>query len=227
LIRDLRNHEKSCYGGASQKCATLPCEFCGSSFPLEILDVHQRQCLEESQGFQIPLLVEGDDGLFQEITATRGKISDDHERLDRVYSNSVSRDSTEAPSERQADGNSIVALPCKICGELCPSDRLIKHQEECSQESEITVNPTASRTQENTYGGSNLPHFPFWSSQRNSPNRDNLEGSFDDFTFMGSLYYIRASLRGKRSGTKRTKFWPRVLVFLPSGRAKNGTRAKS
>ena len=37
----------------------------------------------------------------------------------------------------------------------------------------------------------------------------------------------QASLRSKRSRTKRTKFWPRVLVFLPSGREKNGARAKS
>ena len=43
LIRDLRDHEKSCDGGATQKCAasaTLPCEFCGSSIPLENLDAH-------------------------------------------------------------------------------------------------------------------------------------------------------------------------------------------
>ena len=191
LIRDLRYREKSCDGGASQKCATLPCEFCGSSFPLEILDVHQRQCLEESQGSQVPLLVEGDEGFFQEIAATRGKNSDDHERLlnDRVYSNSVSHDRTEAPSEAQAEGNSIVALPCEICGELCPSDRLMKHQEECSQESEITVDDTASRRQENIYD-SNLPNFRFWSAQRNSPNKDNL----DDFIFMGSPYYILANV---------------------------------
>ena len=43
-------------------------------------------------------------------------------------------------------------------------------------------------------------------------------------TLFTSVYI---SLRSKRSGTKRTKFWPRVLVFLPSGRAKNGARAKS
>ena len=73
LIRDLRNHEKSCDGGAGQECVTLPCEFCGCSVPLENLDVHQRQCLEESQDFQIPLLVEGDDSFFQEIAATRGR----------------------------------------------------------------------------------------------------------------------------------------------------------
>lgn len=194
LIRDLRNHEKSCdHGGASQKCATLPCEFCGSSIPLETLDVHQRQCLEESQDSQIPLLVEREDGFFQEIAATRGRSSDDHERRDHIYSNSVSHDSTEAPSEAQAEGNSIVALPCEICGELCPSDRLMKHQEECSQQSENTVDPTAFGREENLYG-SNLPHFRFSSAQRNSPNRDNLEDSFDDFTIQGSPYYILANV---------------------------------
>jgi len=92
---------------------TFRCEFCGSSVPLENLHVHQRQCLGESQGFQIPLLVEGDDGFFQEIAATRGRNTDDHVRRDRVYSNSVSHDSTQAPSEAGAEGNSIVALPCE------------------------------------------------------------------------------------------------------------------
>ena len=119
LIRDLGNHEKSCDGGASQKFDSLPCEFCGSSIPLENLNPHHRQCLEESQGSQIPFLVEGDDGFFREISATRG----DHEIRDHIYSNSVSHDSTEA----QAEGSSIVALPCEICGELCPSDRLIQY----------------------------------------------------------------------------------------------------
>lgn len=87
----------------------------------------------------------------------------------------------------------IVALPCEICGELCPSDRLMKHQEECSQESENTVDPTASGREENLYG-SNLPHFRFSSALRNSPNSESLEDSFDDFTFHGSPYYILANV---------------------------------
>ena len=170
--------------------ATLPCEFCGSSIALENLDAHQRQCLEESQEFQIPVLVEGDDGFFQEIAAKRGRNGDDH---DLIYSNSVLHDSTDASSEAQAEGDIIVALPCEICGELCPSDRLMKHQEECSQESENTVDPTASGREENLYS-SNLPHFRLSSAQRNSPNRDNLEDSFDDFTFQGYPYYILANV---------------------------------
>ena len=152
LIRDLRNHEASCDGGASQKCATLPCEFCGSSIPLENLDAHQLQCLQESQDSQIPLLVEGEDSFFQEIAATRRRNSGSHERRDHnIYSNFFSRDSTEAPCEAQAFNDGIVALPCEICGELCPSDRLMKHQEECSQESENTADPTTSGREENMY----------------------------------------------------------------------------
>lgn len=185
LIRDLRNHEKSCDGGASQEeCATLPCEFCGYSIPLEDLDAHQRQCLVESQGSQIRLLEEGVDGFFQEIAATR-RNSGSHERRDHIYSNSVSHDSAEI----QAEGNSIVALPCEICGELCPSDRLMKHQEECNQESESTVDPTASGREDHMYG-SDLPHFRF----SRFPNGDNLDDSFDDFTIQGSPYYILANV---------------------------------
>lgn len=189
LIRDFRKHEKSCDGGANQEeCATLSCEFCGSSIPLEDLDVHQRQCLVERQGSQIPLLEEGDDGFFQEISATR-RNSGSHETRDHIYSSFASHDSAEA----QAEGNSIVALPCEICGELCPSDRLMKHQEECSQESESTVDPTASGREDHIYGG-DLRHFRFSGAQRNWPNRENLDNLFDDFTIQGSPYNILANV---------------------------------
>ena len=187
LIRDLRNHEKTCDGG--HVCATLPCEFCGSSISLERLDAHQRRCLEERQGSQIPILVESDDGFFQETAATRGRNSGSHERHGHIYSNSESKDRTEVQEEE----NSIVALPCEICGALCPSDRLMKHQEECSHESESTVDPTASGREENMYD-SDLPHFRFSRAQRNLPSRNNLEDSFVDVTIQGSPYYILANV---------------------------------
>ena len=47
------------------------------------------------------------------------------------------------------------------------------------------------------------------------------------YAYKTQLIKLNNSLRSKRSRTKRTKFWPRVLVCLPSGRAKNGARAKS
>ena len=41
--------------------------------------------------------------------------------------------------------NSVVALPCEICGELCPSDRLMEHQEGCGQASEDDENQEEPR----------------------------------------------------------------------------------
>ena len=43
----------------------------------------------------------------------------------------------------------LFLLACEICSELCPSDRSMKHQEDCSQESENTVDPTAFGREEN------------------------------------------------------------------------------
>lgn len=189
LIRDLQNHEKSCDGSRASQTA-LPCEFCGSSIPSEKLDAHQRQCLEESQDLQIPLLVESVDGVFREIAAARGNRGSEEsaptgeETRDHVYSNSVSHDGAEAKAEE----NSIVALPCEICGELCPSDRLMEHQEECSRESESTAEPTASGCEEHMYE-SDLPHFRF--SRRSNRDRDD---SFDNFTTEGSPYDILANV---------------------------------
>ena len=45
-------------------------------------------------------------------------------------------------------------------------------------------------------------------------------------TPVGRTIVSGSCLRSKRSRTKRSKFWPRALVFLHSGRAKNGARAK-
>ena len=41
--------------------------------------------------------------------------------------------------------NTIVALPCEICGELCPSDRLMEHQERSGQESDDDENQEEPR----------------------------------------------------------------------------------
>ena len=38
--------------------------------------------------------------------------------------------------ETESEDNSIVALPCEICDELCPSDKLMEHQEQSIQERE-------------------------------------------------------------------------------------------
>ena len=40
--------------------------------------------------------------------------------------------------ERLTERPSIIALPCEVCGELCPSDKLMEHQIECQREQENT-----------------------------------------------------------------------------------------
>ena len=64
MMRDLQKHETSCLD-----YTVLPCEFCGALISYDRLDSHQLQCMTESQTLRgdIPLLVEGEDGLFREI----------------------------------------------------------------------------------------------------------------------------------------------------------------
>ena len=209
LIKDLQNHERSCDGSHASESSALPCEFCGSLISPENLDPHQRQCIEErefeeSQDLQIPVLVEGADGVFRDFTAAsrnRDKRGPDErsptgqrmpDHSDRIDSSSVSHDSA---AKAQAEDNSIVALPCEICGELCASDKLMEHQEECSRERESSVDYRASGREErmNDWNESDLPHFRF--SER--PNRE-LDDSFDgfdmNFAIQGSPYDILANV---------------------------------
>ena len=83
------------------------------------VDVHQRECqhLEETEDSQIPLVLEDIDGVFREMVRTPD-----------YFTSSDSHDNIET--------DSLVAMPCEICGELCPSDKLIEHQEKCIRERE-------------------------------------------------------------------------------------------
>ena len=42
--------------------------------------------------------------------------------------------------ERLTESHSIIALPCEVCDELCPSDKLMDHQIECQKERENARN---------------------------------------------------------------------------------------
>ena len=81
---------------------------------LDELDAHQCkfQRLGETEDSQIPLFVDYIDGVFREIVRTHDNI------------------------ETESEDNSTVALRREICGELCPSDKLMEHQEQCIQERE-------------------------------------------------------------------------------------------
>ena len=190
LVRDFQNHEKSCDG-----VSTLPCEFCGVMLPFDRLDAHQRQCLNEIEGLQdgVPLLVEGDDGLFHEIGASN--TANNRERTQtgsekRIFSRSASHEISEDAEENE----SIVALPCEICGELCPSDRLIEHQEECGHESESDLDheiefSTSGRQEPN---GS---HFRFmWEQTNREPSSMEVENPFHSFITESSVHDMLGNL---------------------------------
>ena len=55
---------------------------------------------------------------------------DSSERSDQAVRDSQQR------RERLAESHSIIALPCEVCDELCPSDKLMDHQIECQKERE-------------------------------------------------------------------------------------------
>ena len=63
--------------------------------------------------------MEDNDGVLREMVRTPNN-----------FTSSDSHDSIETESE----DNSIVALPCEICDELRPSDKLMEHQEKCIQD---------------------------------------------------------------------------------------------
>ena len=48
---------------------------------------------------------------------------------DGSENDSASGSNEETIDKEGNSDNSIVALPCEICGELCPSDRLMENQE--------------------------------------------------------------------------------------------------
>lgn len=171
LIKQLKSHEKSCEVAS---CCLVPCEFCTTMIAFDRLDTHQRQCMLEREDVQrnIPLLVENADGSFSEID------EDKTGSVGRHFSHTVPR---EGNGEK-----TIFALPCEVCGELYPSDRLMQHQEKCGGENEDYLYEIAS-----TSGGSGLPepHFRFFREQSSpfgipfdhSTARRSLDEIFRDF----------------------------------------------
>ena len=104
--------------------------------------------MNESQTLRgdIPLLVEGEDGLFREVAmdAMETEAMSNHDRTGSG-NDSATGSNEETIAKKGHSDNSIVALPCEICGELCPSDRLMEHQERCGQESDNDGNQEEPR----------------------------------------------------------------------------------
>ena len=78
---------------------------------LNELDAHRHECqgLQETEDSQIPLDVEDIECVFREMVRTH---------------------------DTESEGNSIVSLLCEICDEMCPSDKLTEHHEQCIQDRE-------------------------------------------------------------------------------------------
>lgn len=143
MMNDLQKHETCCLD-----YTVLPCELCGALISYDRLDSHQLQCMNESQTLRgdIPLLVEGEDGLFREVAmdAMETEAMSNHDRTGSG-NDSATGSNEETIAKKGHSDNSIVALPCEICGELCPSDRLMEHQERCGQESDNDGNQEEPR----------------------------------------------------------------------------------
>ena len=79
--------------------------------------------------------------------------------------------------ETEREDNSIVALPCEICGELCPPDKLMEHQEQFIRERD-GVNRSGSASEKNVCSQAILlPVLEIASGSVNNGRED------DPFTF--------------------------------------------
>ena len=126
------------------------------------LDTHQ--C--EFQRLGIPLVVEDIDGMFREIVRTHDNI------------------------ETESEDNSTVSLLCEICDELCPSDKLMEHQEQCIQERRRSGFWFSLRK------WSDLSHFRFSRLHENLLNkgREDDPSTFANFTMEGAPCDLMANV---------------------------------
>ena len=187
LVRDFMDHDSACDGGINNRQhdlpVSLPCEFCGSLIQQDELDAHQRECqrLEETEGSQIPLVVEDSDGVFREMVRTPDNFtsSDSHDNI-----------------ETESEDNSIVALPCEICGELCPSDKLMEHQEQCILEGEGVQGSGSPSENEEPLHRSDRSHFRFSRLHQNPMDNEREDDpfTFANFTMEGVPYDLMANI---------------------------------
>lgn len=144
MVRDLAQHLDSC----KETNPNLPCEFCEKRFPANKLVTHQKKCFKNSRlGNSSVLNVNIGDtlrGIGKKMTIKAGK---EHESLKRgrekvseaneefVWLSGRDERKTKKLPKSHRETICVEALPCEICGELCPSDTLMQHQRECQQES--------------------------------------------------------------------------------------------
>jgi hypothetical protein len=118
MIKDMENHaclKRRRISGDEEDFARIPCEFCGVQVRLDELANHQSTCTADSEDVEIT---------YDSANVTsRGY--DGVETTDGCHS---------------SDYTSIYALPCEICNELYPSDKLEEHQLECGVQNDVDDN---------------------------------------------------------------------------------------
>lgn len=124
MIKDLESHVCEDYRQtsngdyeANQETVTIPCEFCGQQINVAELYIHQSTCSKEEDDVQII-----EDRMPSNSTQNRNISSEQ-------YHNMVTKETSDGLHGNE--DNSIYALPCEFCNELCPSDKLYVHQSEC------------------------------------------------------------------------------------------------
>lgn len=154
-IRDFAQHLESC----EDESVALPCEFCESLFPADELVQHERRCFNDGKVDKSFFLKGGIDAALWE-TSTKTGNKNNHENvsidgreelseLKQAFSEgngSNNRAGKKIPKSHR-ESISIVALPCEVCCELCPSDKLMQHQLACQQERENTSQNNAETAQ--------------------------------------------------------------------------------
>ena len=150
IVKDFDYHRKFCEGNNT----TLPCEFCKMLVQAHELVWHQRKCLQQGGLIDTNFMRKeyNGEGLRQSTNnpnGNRGSVLFETQERDEIKEERAKEEFDEADqrvdrvSETRAkavrESIIIVALPCEICGELCPSDKLMDHQIECQREREITI----------------------------------------------------------------------------------------
>ena len=144
MVGDFVRHLESC----KNENPSLLCEFSFQVFPGNKLLVHQKKCFNDQKRFDESSIPNVDIGeaLGRSGKNKASKTSQYHDcsKQSRGKRNEVQQEMVGLRARNEETGRklpkshresiSIIALPCEICGELYPSDKLMQHQMECQQE---------------------------------------------------------------------------------------------
>lgn len=147
LVEEQTRHREVCNEVLDR--VLLPCEFCDATIAPNELMAHQRDCAER-QGMEVqseqgspPLSANCPEGAFEARVVYGGEADGGEIQAQRPIPAAARASQATSSSHIQRNSrassqvyNSVVALPCEICGDLCPSDQLMRHQEACIKENE-------------------------------------------------------------------------------------------